>query len=166
MRNIHTRGKGFSRSDLPPVVLAPCTKVPEHIHHHHPKKQTMFMSLLSHLLRSAFPPTFSDGLPAEPLIIAPGSLSCCLAFPPSRLFPIAPCLNPNSKDGQCTGVLLGSLSHLSISQSGSSAGKSALSYNPSAPHLSFIVSRLPFYWEVKTLFLLFLALPQTEVSIS
>lgn len=78
----------------------------------------------------------------------------------------------------CTGAPSVSLSLSNMPASGSLAGESHLGPGDIRVHLSsaksFVVKlsrahiikpgRFPFYWEIKTLFLLFLALPQTQVS--
>ena len=91
----------------------------------------------------------------------PGLLFLFLAMLPSKLCPIALSQTLNYTNGQCTGPLLALLSPLSMSQSGSLAGMLCFLMYQLASDSS---QRVPFYWEVKTLFLLFLSLPQTQVS--
>src|ERR1700742_4093845 len=80
-----------------------------------------------------------------------------------------------SKISPCIGALLASSLASTTSVNGSLVGKSQRHTCPSPTSQSPCVApppprshhkfdRFPFYWEFKTLFLLFLALPQTQVT--
>ena len=96
---------------------------------------------------------------------APGSRSCCRVLRHGSPSTICPIPSQSSSGGRCTGPLSAHSSPLSISPSGLSAGEYLRALNVACPQSSDhdFLFRLPFYWEVKTLFLLYLSLPQTQV---
>lgn len=124
----------------------------------------MFMSLLSHALRY-FLPSHCCLRPeiAQTFYVVLGSLSFSRATPLSKPFRIALYQNPIFKGGRCIGRSLVPSLPLNIWPSGWLAGKPFRISHFFQSEL--IIYRLPFYWELKTLFLLFLSLPQTQVGL-
>jgi hypothetical protein len=120
-----------------------------------------------HCLPSAQVPAPSLSRPTSVLTVptAPGSPFSFPALPRTRPCRVAPSPNLTSKDGLCTGRSSASSWLLNMLPNGPSAGKYSIPSCNRASILTLTMTRLPFYWEVKTLFLLYLSLPQTQVHL-
>lgn len=93
-----------------------------------------------------------------------GSHTSCHALQRIRRLRSARHLQRNSRDLLSIGPSLALLLQRNMLQNGLSAGERPAK-NVCASLTQWSCDRIPFYWELKTIFLLFLSLPQTQVRV-